>query len=980
MPITDFLFMSNQSVANPQLPTLIPIFLLSFNLGAYPSQSVCEYRITGRQNSMLNITFNDLNLPWNSNCSETDHIIISSILGRNNLYSNGDQYDDVTILCGSEKPSPILTDGNEVLIKFVTKDSNSRYRGFSLFFNSTKEECGGDIQADNGIIESPGYPVGRDLHRYCEWLVTVPKGRRVRVDIMDYDVRGRYQFMRPSFRRPMSRLGFYYNRFLHNSIRVYLRGSAGALDPVYSTDNKMFITLFLSENVGHRGLKLNFSSNEASPCTGDFNGGEGSFSTPTNITSFYCEYTRSDAKPYVINDPGRGTLGIKVSDLSEYQRGCESNDFHSLGLTVIYYIDLYERMLFRVCNQNRTDQYVATPFADTKLVTKQILGSLVERKFQFQYKVHNCGGVFSSILPTNISKPNFGGNYGSLDCAWQFKSDDRQIQIMLTSSGLSCDTEYIKIYNGLTPSGPKVAKICGENNSNRLFTLMPSLFIEYHADSYQSKSTFNIQISTNDGICGGEMQSPHHYFSSPRNGTVYPNNAECVWDLKARAGFHIGLQFVTRFFIENSLNCTKDYVDVLDKVNDNYLPLGRFCGRDIPQYVNSTGSEMRVILRTDGDIAGDGFSALWSENCGGIFKATNEVQFIESPGYPDKYLGNLNCNYTIITDGDGQINVNFVDFELETMSMSCEYDNVTIYKPQSYSFPPTMEEIGTYCREGSISKFRSSSKIEVAFRTDRWIEKRGFKFEYHLDKCGGNINDSTTIRSLNNDKDNTYETDARCLWNITAPADKKIVIRFEEIDLEHNDACYMDYVDVFQGHSTEAANRKAKLCGNMTENPPVVSIPSNKAIVQFRTDSSINQKGFVALVLFVSNCDLFIHLNSSSPSYTLDRLSVVYDDLLDCHYEVIAPDGYVISLSFERFHLMPCGGSNSTSCTCDFVEIRDGPGPFSELVGSYCGHQSPAPFTSNRNKLWIRFATGKGVGNTIKVSYTLTHTHRSIPI
>lgn len=923
---------------------------------------------------MLNLTFSDVHLPSSENCSETDHITIYSIQRRSGLANMMENANEIAVICGTDIPLPILSDSNEVLIRFTSKQPNSQYRGFRLFYNSTNERCGGEIEAETGIITSPGYPIGGTMQRFCEWLITVPKGRRVRVDLIDYDIRSNVVFI-PRFsrvtyaRRVSSRIGFYHNRFVLVPIRAYMRSNIGTPDPIYSTDNKMFISLFLSDNIGHRGLKLNFSSNEISPCAGNMNGDSGNFATPINLTSYYCEYYRTDGTPLIANAPSTGTIGIRLSDQTEYDQGCENNDHYMLNVVISFVKTGNDQILYRTCNRNRTDQYFSTPFADTKIIAKQVPNSGGDRRYQFQYKVHNCGGVFRITEPMNITNPSYSPGYGALDCAWQFKSDDQQIQVLISSGQFNCDNEYIQIYNGDSPVSPKVSKICGNNNSNRLFTLMPNMFIEYHTDDFKPSSNFNIQISTQDGMCGGEMQSPHYYFSSPRNGTNYPNNVECVWNLIARTGFHIGLKFVNRFFLESSLNCTKDYVAVYDKQVDNWVQIGKFCGRDTPAIVNSTGREMRIVLHTDDSTVGDGFSASWAENCGGTFKATNDISIIESPGYPLRYFSNLFCNYTILANPGEQINLNFVDFELEAVSASCAYDNITIYRIPPYYSSPEME--GPYCRSGSISRLRYATKIVVVFQTDKWIAKRGFKLEYNLDRCGGNINQSTIIESPT-DNNNEYLLDSKCIWNITAPLNQKIVVRFEMIDLEHNDACYMDYVEVYQDHNTEPSNRKAKLCGKLQHPLPSINILSNKAIVKFRTDSSVSAKGFRALILFMASCDEYIHLNTSNPSHTLLRSNSEYEDLLDCHYEFIAPSGYVIKMSVQWFHLAMCT-NNSTVCTCDFLEVRDGAGPFSELIGTYCGHQNPPDFTSHSNSLWIRFATGNVQYSTHRIFKSMGH-------
>lgn len=53
----------------------------------------------------------------------------------------------------------------------------------------------------------------------------------------------------------------------------------------------------------------------------------------------------------------------------------------------------------------------------------------------------------------------------------------------------------------------------------------------------------------------GLIQSPGY----PSN---YKNNIECDWEIRADYGMHIGLIFHGRFFIEESSDCKKDYIEV----------------------------------------------------------------------------------------------------------------------------------------------------------------------------------------------------------------------------------------------------------------------------------------------------------------------------------------------------------------------------------------------------------------------------------
>lgn len=166
---------------------------------------------------------------------------------------------------------------------------------------------------------------------------------------------------------------------------------------------------------------------------------------------------------------------------------------------------------------------------------------------------------------------------------------------------------------------------------------------------------------------------------------------------------------------------------------------------------------------------------------------------------------------------------------------------------------------------------------------------------------------------------------------------------------------------MYQGLKPELENRRALLCGNLTQHTPIINIESNNAVVKFHSDGNINHGGFSALVLFGDNCDKKIELNDRSPSYKLDNIATSYPPLLDCHYAISVPEGYVVKIEFERFNLAPCYQDNS-SCTCDYVSLMDGSDAFAEPIQTnLCGHSLPKNVTSSGRSLFLRYVTGKKI-------------------
>ena len=64
-----------------------------------------------------------------------------------------------------------------------------------------------------------------------------------------------------------------------------------------------------------------------------------------------------------------------------------------------------------------------------------------------------------------------------------------------------------------------------------------------------------------------------------------------------------------------------------------------------------------------------------------------------------------------------------------------------------------------------------------------------------------------------------------------------------------------------------------------------------------------------------------------------------------------------VSLEFLEFHV-----ENSTTCSYDWVEVRDGDNPRANLLGSkLCGSQRPGPINSTGKALYLSFHTDNTV-------------------
>uniref|UniRef100_A0A182RN21 Cubilin n=1 Tax=Anopheles funestus TaxID=62324 RepID=A0A182RN21_ANOFN len=929
--------------------------------GGYPSPAVCEYYIQQNLHGTMTLTFEDIHLPTKANCSGGDHVRILSILpGSNNTEIELGKF------CGTQIPAqPIVSIVPHVKVVFTASSMNSFYRGFKLNYALNYSRCSYSIVGDAGEISSPGYGEEVQALSFCEWRITVPKGRRIKIDFLDLDIQEHLSY--PYIQRLAFFDGFNYQARTKSAL-------PGDKSPIYSSDNRLLIQYLSRVANGRRGFRLRYSSDEPTLCDGNLNGWQGSITSPVNVSTIVCSYMRTE--PSLSRDPSSqpniGTLAMNFREVyvGALVRSCVDILRGAVGTGG-------SNPLKKLCT-NATNEMVLSPFHNTIITLIQtpyysLLG------FKMDYRVHQCGGVFGTI--SNISRP-LGLDLldrDGLHCAWYVSYPDQtliNVAIERFQMQLPCEQEYLLLYNGPSAMSPLLGRFCKDSPppGEPIATHKHLLYVEYHTARPNASGIgdFNIQLSSKNFGCGGTLHETSSTFGSPLKNGKYQPNQECMWILQANAGQHIGVRFINRFNLEKSTNCTKDYVELFDQGrNREWVSLGRVCGKDVPPNFNSSGTTMKVVFRTDDTNEADGFTIKWESNCGGIFYAEQETKVIVSPNYPAKYNNLQVCNYTILANSsDAGIVFNFLDFDLEDTIVTsvCAYDNLTVYRKLEFAEPITWEKVGTYCRKTSPARFRVKDRAAIVFRTDRFIQARGFRFEYTLDSCGANITSSMRIHSPEQlPHDGTYRPALTCRWYIDIPQGQKVTIRFETLEIEHTESCYFDTVEVYRGLEPNHDHRLALLCGNLTEHAPAISISGTRhGMISFKTESFSSTRGKMsALVLYTPDCDKHITLGELSRSYRLNVIGSGNNHVQDCQYVFQAPDGYKLQVVFDQFHVGSSRNASVANCTDDYVELRDGGSVFSLLMGRFCGNDPVSPQTSFGSTLHFRYVTDSALRGTL---------------
>ncbi|XP_010880952.2 neuropilin-1a isoform X2 [Esox lucius] len=91
--------------------------------------------------------------------------------------------------CGKIAPSPIISTGSQLLIKFVT-DYETHGAGFSVRYEvfKTGPECSRNFTAPSGLIMTPGFPDKYPNNLDCTLMIIAPKTSEIVVDFNAFDM------------------------------------------------------------------------------------------------------------------------------------------------------------------------------------------------------------------------------------------------------------------------------------------------------------------------------------------------------------------------------------------------------------------------------------------------------------------------------------------------------------------------------------------------------------------------------------------------------------------------------------------------------------------------------------------------------------------------------------------------------------------------------------------------------------------------
>ncbi|XP_054161678.1 deleted in malignant brain tumors 1 protein-like [Oppia nitens] len=172
-------------------------------------------------------------------------------------------------------------------------------------------------------------------------------------------------------------------------------------------------------------------------------------------------------------------------------------------------------------------------------------------------------------------------------------------------------------------------------------------------------------------------------------------------------------------------------------------------------------------------------------DCNNVQINSTDAGYISSPNYPNNYLDNLQCTWSITVDKGNQIQLIVEDFSTESL-----HDQIYIYDNYQQQQQKLLANYSGQLIASSSSDIKSTSNtMVILFKTDHSQTRSGFKLSFkeivktiNLSKfamdnllCESNLTNQTGSISYLSNVNNQLNN--KCLWNITTNPGKTIMYR-----------------------------------------------------------------------------------------------------------------------------------------------------------------------------------------------------------
>lgn len=440
--------------------------------------------------------------------------------------------------------------------------------------------------------------------------------------------------------------------------------------------------------------------------------------------------------------------------------------------------------------------------------------------------ITGCGGKLTSYMGS-INSPHYhSGDYQG-QCNWQIiVSQGSIIELTLLKINFVelCRKDVLRIFDGpstLSPqlkfnctdldNGPTNQKLISSTNEVLIIYSFTSplglLFDNNLSLTDYSNTRFIIDYIT---ICQALIDRVQGVIESPNFPDSYPENQNCLWDIKGGRKNKIMLSFShLNLENDNSLSCDYDYVEIIDMENEEVLKQKRIC---TPQYetMKTEGNRVRLKFVSDYSQNNGGFRVEYTRvGCGqALYKNSGSIISPNSP-----YSFDLDCEWYIDTQPGKKIYLNVEELYLESDGHDCKEDAFIVAESKNYVLP-LLKECQT--EKTTLKVTSPGNYLYINFRTSAKRTRKYFRAYYHSEyaDCGGIYRANSGYITSPNYPAN-YTRPLHCFWYIAIPAAYGIELSFEDFDFPETESCGDAALMISKMNNTQDLTHEI-LCGRQS--------------------------------------------------------------------------------------------------------------------------------------------------------------------
>nr|XP_045611847.1 cubilin-like [Procambarus clarkii] len=214
----------------------------------------------------------------------------------------------------------------------------------------------------------------------------------------------------------------------------------------------------------------------------------------------------------------------------------------------------------------------------------------------------------------------------------------------------------------------------------------------------------------------------------------------------------------------------------------------------------------------------------------------------------------------------------------------------------------------------------------------------------------------------------TYLDNQDCEWWLQAPRGTVFHITWLSFDLEDDDECSRDYVQIQDVSTTGQILATWRNCGARL--PGGFSTIGSQVVVRFHSDGSGVRPGFTLSYTVIRAP---IEIDGLSGIFSAGSTSSYYQNNQRCEWQLVAPPGTVLRITWLSFDL-----EAQAECQYDYVEIRESSSDAADvgnccqnIIRRYCGTRLPGGFSTYSRRVIVRFISDSSV---VRPGFTLSYT------